>query len=156
MIRPFIVAALLSLSLSGCGGGGAKVQAGPAAPTGVYTSATDCAESEKLSLSDCSVLIDQAVDMHHQAAKKYISMRLCEAAEGADHCERTEDNQYRPQLQAFLITFSNPPQAEPLYASSDKSQPGFQTNNKGRMLLAVDETLLFSKNARFVAASNGE
>jgi len=156
MTRPFTLVVILSFSLAGCGGGAPKPQAGPPAPTGVYTSSSECAESEKLSLEDCSALIEQAVTMHRETAKNYISMRLCEATEGVNNCERAEDNQYRPQLQAFLITFSKPPQISPLYASADKSQPGFQTGPKGRIILAVDETLLFSKQARFVAASNGQ
>lgn len=153
MIRSPLVVLLLTLGLAGCGGS-APQQAGPPPPTGVYISSSDCADSEKLSLAECGALIDNAIAAHHARAPKYISMRLCEATEGAGHCERSEDNQFRPQLQAFLFTFSKPPQAEGLYAQTETTEAGFQTAAK-KKIMAVDETVLFSKNARVVAASNG-
>lgn len=153
MTRSFVIVVLLTLGLAGCGSSASK-QAGPPPPTGVYISASDCADSEKLGLADCSVLIDRAIALHYQTAKTYISRRLCEATEGANHCERSEDNQFRPQLQAFLVTFSNPPQAEGLYAQTEVAEAGFQTKAK-KKIMAIDETVMFSKSARVVAASNG-
>ena len=153
MSKPFLIAAVMTLGLAGCGSS-APAPTGPPAPTGVFISASDCADSGKLNLADCGVLIDRAIAIHHNMAPKYISERLCEVTEGANHCERSEDNQFRPTLQAFLVTFSNPPQAEGLYAQVDGTDAGFRTANK-KKILAVDETILFSKNARTVAAGNG-
>lgn len=152
MMRSFVLTALLAFALSGCGG--PRPQAGGPAAVGVYTSASDCADSEKLDLAQCNELIQAAVEEHRQTAKTYISLRLCEAGEGADHCERTEANSYQRRLQAFLITFSTPPAAQGLYAGADASQPAFQTIDKKRTVLAVDETLMFSKSALFVAEGN--
>lgn len=153
MIRRVIVMACLPLSLAGCGGPAPKKQ-GPAALVGIYTSAADCSGSKKLSVADCNTLIHHAVAEHQQTAKTYISLRLCEAAEGSDRCERTEENAFRPKLLAFHITFSTPPVIQGLYAPADKSQLGFSNRDKSLTVLAVDETLTFSENARFVAEGN--
>ncbi len=153
MTRSLVIVLVLTLGLAGCGSG-APQQNGPPAPTGVYISAIDCEGSGKLSIADCGALIDRAIAIHHQSAKTYISMRLCEATEGVNHCERSVDNKFRPQLQAFLITFSKPPQVEALYAQTEAAEAGFQTSGK-KKIMAVDETVMFSKNARVVAASNG-
>ena len=152
MIRNVLLLVCLSATLAGCGGSPKKA-AGPAAAVGIYTSGADCADSKKLKLEQCDELIHAAVTEHHQTAKTYISLRLCEVTEGPDHCERTEENAFRPKLQAFLITFSTPPSAQPLYAAPDK-QVGFANNDKSKTVLAVDETLLFSDNAKFVAEGN--
>jgi hypothetical protein len=145
-------ACLVALSLAGCGGSAPKVVA--LGPVGVFTSAQDCAASEKLKLSDCSILIQQALQIHQQTAKTYISARLCEETEGADRCERTDNNAFRPKLLAFMITFTPPPgipTSAPLYATKEKDTVGFTTGEKGKTLLAVDETLTFSTEAKFVA-----
>ena len=152
MIRTVLVAVLMSASLAGCGGSAPKQAAAPAA-VGIYTSAADCAESHKLNLEQCDELIHAAVTEHNQTAKTYISLRLCEVTEGPDRCERTEENAFRPKLQAFLISFSTPPLAQALYAAPDK-QVGFANRDKSRTVLTVDETLLFSDNAKFVAEGN--
>lgn len=153
MIRSIAVVLLSTVALAGCGSS-APVQVGPPPSTGVFISASDCADGGKLDLAGCGALIDRAIAIHHNMAPKYISMRLCEATEGAGHCERSEDNQYRPQLQAFLFTFSQPPQAEGLYAQKEGTEAGFQTAGK-KSILAVDESITFSKSARVVAAGNG-
>ena len=152
MTRSILLTALSAVALSACGG--PRPQAGGPAPVGVYTSASDCADSQKLDMAQCNELIQKALDEHRQTAKTYISLRLCEAGEGADHCERTEENSYRRSLQAFLITFSDPPAVQGLYAGADPTQPAFQTIDKNRTVLAIDETLMFSKSARFVAEGN--
>jgi uncharacterized protein YgiB involved in biofilm formation len=152
MYRTVFIIAALSVSLAGCGGS-PKKQAGPAAPAGIFTSANDCAESKKLTVAQCDELIRAAVADHQQTAKTYISLRLCEAAEGIDRCERTEENAFRPKLQAFLVTFSTPPSALALYPAANQ-QIGFATRDKARTVLAVDETLTFSENAKFVAEGN--
>lgn len=143
---------LAAMSLAGCGGSAPKVLA--TGPVGVFTSAQDCAASEKLKLQDCNALIQQAIGMHQVAAKTYISERLCEAAEGNERCERTDGNAFRPKLLAFMISFTPPPgtpTAVPLYGLKEKGAVGFTTIDKAKTVLAVDETLIFSAQAKFVA-----
>lgn len=152
MMRHVLLIAAITLGLTGCGGA-PKQQAGPPAVVGVYTSAADCAESKKLPVDVCNELIHAAILQHQYTTKTYISLRLCEISEGDNHCERTEENAYRPKLQAFLITFSNPPQVQPLYVSAEQ-ELGFSSLDKKRTVLAVDETLLFSEKAKFVAEGN--
>ena len=157
MMRSILLpVAAVALSLAGCGRGAPKQAAGPPAAVGVYTSAADCAASQKLDVAQCNVLIHAAIFEHQQAANSYISLRLCEAAEGGENrCERTEGNAFRPKLQAFLVTFSAPPSAQPLYAAAAaENQLGFISRDKSRTLLTVDETLLFSDNAKVVAEGN--
>ena len=145
-------ACLLTMALAGCGGSAPKVQ--NLGPVGVFTSAQDCAASEKLKLNDCNILIQQAIQLHQHTAKTYISERLCETAEGIERCERTDGNAFRPKLLAFMIAFTPPPgtpTAAPLYALKEKGAVGFITGDKAKTLLAVDETLIFSAEAKFVA-----
>ena len=153
MMRSVLVMLLITVGLSGCGGP-PKAQAGPPPPLGVYTSAVDCADSKKLPLTQCDQLIQSAVNQHNQTAKNYISSRLCELTEGEDRCERTSANSFRPKLLAFLVTFSQPPLVQPLYAAADKGALGFSTSDKSKTVLAVDETLLFSPAAKIVAEGN--
>lgn len=102
-------------------------------------------------LEVCNALLQQAIQLHQQGAKTYISLRLCEEAEGPDHCERADNNAFRRRLLALQITFSTPPSALPLYAPKDKTILGFTTLDSSATLLAVDETLIFSQDARTVA-----
>jgi hypothetical protein len=153
MMRHVLLIAAITLGLTGCGGA-PKQQAGPPAAVGVYTSAVDCAESKKLPVDVCNQLIHAAVAEHQNTTKTYISLRLCEISEGDNYCERTEENAYRPKLQAFLVTFSSPPQVQPLYVSAEHALIGFSSLDKKRTVLAVDETLLFSDHAKFVAEGN--
>ena len=144
-----------TLSLAACGQSAPKTAA-VAAPVGVFTSAQDCAASEKLDLKDCTILIQQVVAAHQQTAKSYISMRLCEEAEGADKCERADPKTFRRSLLAFQVTFSKPPVAIPLYAAKDKGVLGFTTLDKAKTLLAVDELIIFSQDAKTVAQAHFE
>ena len=52
------------------------------------------------------------------------------------------------------MTFSTPPTSAPLYAPNDKGIIGFSTLDKSKTLLAIDETLIFSEDAKFVAEGN--
>ncbi|MFW1123267.1 DUF1190 domain-containing protein, partial [Vibrio parahaemolyticus] len=70
-----------------CGQAPPPKQPGADTAIGIFTSASDCAASGKLGLTDCEILLSRALAIHQQAAKTYISMRLCEEAEGADRCE---------------------------------------------------------------------
>lgn len=145
-----LTACLAALSLAACGQSAPKVAAGPSA-VGVFTSGPDCAASGKLQLDDCNALLQRAIQSHQQSATKYISLRLCEEAEGVDRCERADTNAFRRGLLAFQVTFSTPPVAIPLYAPADKAVIGFTTLDKSKTLLAVDEMLIFSQDAKTVA-----
>ena len=143
-------ACLAPFSLAACGQA-PKPQSGPPSAVGVFTSAQDCAASEKLKLADCSALLQQAMYLHQQGQKTYTSQRLCEVAEGPDQCERAENNSFRRRLLAFQVTFSSPPASAPLYAPKEKGVIGFSTLDTTKTLLAIDETLIFSSDAKFVA-----
>lgn len=150
-----LTVSLATLSLAACGQSAPKTVA-VAAAVGVFTSAQDCAASEKLNLKDCTVLIQQVVTAHQQNAKSYISLRLCEEAEGNDKCERADPKTFRRSLLAFQVTYSTPPVAVPLYPVKDKGVLGFITFDKSKTLLAVDETITFSQDAKTVAQANFE
>jgi hypothetical protein len=150
MKRSSILTMCVALTLPGCGGGN-KAQVGPPPLVGIYTSAADCAENKKLEVAECNQLIYSAIENHQQTTKPYISMRLCEVVEGVDRCERTGENAFRVKLQAFLITFSTPPQVETLYAVTEKGVIGFTNKTKSKTVLTIDETLTFSEHAKVVA-----
>jgi hypothetical protein len=150
-----VLASASTLSLAACGAPPPKAAA-VAAPVGVFTSATDCAESGKLDLKGCTALIQQVVVAHQQTAKSYISMRLCEEAEGTDKCERADPKTFRRSLLAFQVTFNTPPTVLPLYAAKEKGAVGFSTFDKAKTVLAVDETIIFSEQAKIVAQSHVE
>ena len=143
-------ACLAPFSLAACGQA-PKPQSGPPPPVGVFTSAQDCEASEKLKLADCSALLQQAMYTHQQGQKTYTSQRLCEGTEGPEQCERADNNSFRRRLLAFQVTFSTPPTSAPLYAPQEKGIIGFATLDKTKTLLAIDETLIFSSDAKFVA-----
>jgi Protein of unknown function (DUF1190) len=149
------LAVLATLAIAACGSPAPKPAAKGPAPVGIFTSAQDCAAETKpelkIELKVCDELIQKAIAQHQATAKSYISRRLCEETEGNDRCERTDGNAFRPKLLAFLVTFSTPPTAIPLYAPADRTLVGFTTIDKGKTLLAVDETLTFSADAKVVA-----
>ncbi|MEQ1696960.1 MAG: DUF1190 domain-containing protein [Hyphomicrobiaceae bacterium] len=150
-----ISVSLAALSLTACGQSAPKVAA-VAAPVGIFTSAQDCAASEKLPVKDCNILIQQVVTAHQNTAKSYISMRLCEEGEGEGKCERADPKTFRRSLIAFQVTFSTPPVAVPLYPSKEKNVLGFTTFDKSKTFLTVDETIIFSQDAKTVAQANFE
>lgn len=147
-------ACLLTFALTGCGAPAPKAGPKAAAEVGVFTSAPDCAASGKADLAVCTKLIQQVVNAHQQNAKSYISMRLCEQAEGNDKCERADPKTFRRSLLAFQVTFSTPPVAIPLYAAKDQGAVGFSPFDKSKVILAADETIIFSPEAKLVAQSN--
>jgi Protein of unknown function (DUF1190) len=149
-----LAACVTALVMGGCGQ--AKPKAGPAAAAavGIFTSADDCAATEKLTVADCSRIIQAAVEAHQNEAKTYISARLCEEGEGADRCERMAGNKFTTKLLAFMVTFSKPPVATPLYPISDRGALGFMTRDKSKKLLTVDETITVSDDAKRVAENN--
>lgn len=138
--------------LAACGKGNDDVAKGPV-HKGVYTSAADCEASGKLSIEICARAMEIAVAEHETNAPSYGSLRNCEDKEGKDTCERTEEK-YRPQLQAFLVIASEPPQAVPLYAPPANAE-GFRGADK-KTYLATDETIAFSEHAAGLAEINKE
>jgi uncharacterized protein YgiB involved in biofilm formation len=140
-----------AILLAGCGGAPPPKAGAEKAAVGVYTSAQDCSSSGKLDLAACNALVGSAVDAHTTSAKTYASLRVCETAEGTGRCERMGATMFRPELLAFVVTFSTPPTAQPLYAPKDKSVLGFITSDQRTTLMAIDEQLLFSDAARAVA-----
>jgi Protein of unknown function (DUF1190) len=150
---PVVLVGLIASALAGCGGSPPPQTAKDKEKVvvGVFTSATDCSASGKLDVAACNDLIHSAIEAHNTSAKTYASMRLCEAAEGAERCERTAATIFRPQLLAFVVTFSTPPTSQPLYANPDRNVLGFTTADKKMTLLALDEQLQFSEAARAVA-----
>ncbi len=147
-----VVAALvLPAALAGCGGSNSTSPAAKVAK-GIYTTASDCADSGKLTYEQCSDLIYAAVEKHEADAPTYTELRFCEAKEGEGKCEFTANDKIRPKLLAFLVTASQPPHAIPLYATP-KGEPGFRDLG-GATYLHTNEELVFSEHAVTVFERN--
>jgi uncharacterized protein YgiB involved in biofilm formation len=140
--------------LAGCGKSSAPKKADAAPPEyGVYISSADCAESGKLSEDLCIKVINTAVAIHQKEATVYKFLQKCEAAEGgADRCDKTGEDEYRPRLQAFYVTLGNQPSAVPLYPPKN-SVAGFRTATK-QAIDARDQSLHISNEAMTVANEN--
>lgn len=139
--------------LVACGRAPPKVQ-GPAAPQGLFISTNDCAESGKLSAELCGKAVDEAVAIHHSQAPHFATMRQCEAGFGLDRCDKGADGQYRPRIQAFLITMKDPPEGKPLYPS-EPGKPGFRTADKASITNAA-ETYTVSNAAAAIGNENAK
>ena len=137
-------ALVLPVALVGCGGSNDTVTTAKVG-RGIYTTASDCAASGKLTYEQCSDLISSAVDKHEADAPTYTELRFCEAKEGDGKCEFTANQKIRPKLMAFLITNSEPPQSSPLYATAGK-EPGFR-DLRGATYLHTNAELVFSDHA---------
>jgi hypothetical protein len=142
------VALAATLALAGCGGSAPQPAATAAAERAVYTNSGDCGDSGKISFETCVSLMERAVVEHEKSAASYKSLRSCETAEGEGRCERSGETNYRPKLLAFLVTFSQPPTAKPLYAAGDAV--GFKAADKTKFLVS-DETLTFSEHSLTIA-----
>lgn len=142
-----LTVAASSLSAAGCGGGGPAPKAADAkTETSIYISSKDCAENSKLPMQRCAELIDAAIAEHLKNAPTYLSMRTCEATEGADRCERTGERSFRPRLIAFAVAVSGQTAtAVPVYILNTNKETGFR-NGKQNYLL-TDDTLLVSKKS---------
>lgn len=151
--RLVLVAAALVLptALAGCGGSKTETSTDKV-PRGIYTTASDCAGSGKLTYEQCSELIYAAIDQHEENAPTYSELRFCEATEGDGRCEFTANQKIRPKLQAFLVTVSQPPKAIPLYATP-KGEPGFRDLG-GATYLHTNAELVFSEHAVTVFEGN--
>lgn len=141
-----------AVALAGCGNSAALTSPKAQAETGIFISSGDCAYRQKLTIDECGQAIDKAVALHQSRAPSYNSLSACAAAEGPDRCAKGVDGNYQPKLQAFLITFSQPPSAMPLYATSDGSS-GFKGLDKQNFGLK-DERNTFSESAEALAHEN--
>ncbi|MFN0218423.1 MAG: DUF1190 domain-containing protein [Hyphomicrobium sp.] len=147
--------ALAPLALVACGKSSSAPKV-PAAPVqkGIFISVNDCAETGKLTGDECGKAIDDALAMHEKQAKAYTTARQCESGEGADRCDKTVDGKFRPRLQAFLVTMSKPPKAEPLYPTQKKKKfVGFRSPTQPA-IDASDEALTVSAAAMTIAHQN--
>lgn len=142
---------VLPLALAGCGGSKSNT-ADAKVSKGIYTTASDCAASGKLTYEQCSDLIYAAIEKHEADAPTYSELRFCEAKEGEGKCEFTANQKIRPKLMAFLVTASVPPAAIPLYATA-KGEPGFRDLG-GSTYLHTNEELVFSEHAVTVFERN--
>lgn len=136
--------------LGGCGGEAPKAK-GPIYK-GVYTSASDCAGGGHLTIDACSALIERGIAEHERTAPTYNSQKSCEAAEGADKCERSATNKFRPRLSAFMVLTTEPPTIRPLYPTLG-GENGFRTADK-TVIKADDESLNFSLGAQSLAEAH--
>lgn len=143
---------VLPLTLAGCGGSKSGAPETKESK-GIYTTASDCASSGKLTYEQCSDVISAAVDKHEAEAPTYTELRFCEAKEGDGKCEFTANQKIRPKLMAFLVTAAEPPRAIPLYAAP-QSEPGFR-DLAGATYLHTSEELVFSDHAVTVYERNG-
>ncbi len=121
-MRTVVISGILlaAAALAGCGNSTPVVPAGPV-ERGIFISSGDCAASEKLTIDQCGQLIDKAVALHQARAPAYKTLAACTAAEGRDRCAKGLDDKYHPNVEAFLVTFGNQPNALPLYGTSDGS-----------------------------------
>ena len=144
------------LALVGCGQDPMPPANAGAQPVehGVFISATDCAETGKLTVDQCGQAIDQAVAEHQVQAPSFAFVQQCEGAYGVERCDRGVDGRFRPRLQAFFVTLASPAHAVPLYPPS-KSLIGFQSPSH-QTINARDETLKVSVAALTLAHENAK
>jgi len=141
-----------AVTLAGCGNSATAVQPKTKVETGVFISSGDCAGVQKLTIDQCGQAIDKAVALHRSRAPSYNSLNACAAAEGPDRCAKGVDGKYQPNIQAFLVTFGQPPSALPLYATSDGSL-AFKGLDKQKFGLN-DDGSHFSESAEALAHEN--
>ena len=132
------------LLLAGCGGSSPKTETKDF--KGIYTTASDCADSGKLTYEDCSAAMAQAVQKHEADAPSHGELRFCEAKEGDGKCEVGSNQKYRPRLFAFLVTVGKSTSAVPLYAHP-KGEDGFR-DLAGATYMHASEELVFSEHAQ--------
>ena len=128
---------LATAALAGCGNSATAVLPKNAVERGIFISSGDCAGARKLTIDQCGQVIDRAVALHQSSGPTYKSLNACAAAEGPDRCAAGVDGKYQPNLQAFLVTFGDAPNAVPLYATSDGSV-GFKGLDKQKFGLNDD------------------
>lgn len=147
-----IAVGLLGALLSGCGSPEQPAAKAKVYEHGVFVSSSDCAASGKAEIDACGTAIDKAVAAHIASAPVHASMLRCEAVQGPDRCEKIGVNQYRARIQAFFVTFSEPPTALPLYPPV-AAVAGFNSPTK-QTLSVLNETLNMSPSAVALANDN--
>ena len=126
----------------------------PPAPKGIFISTNDCAATGKLTGDECGKAIDGAIAMHQRLARAYKSLTKCAASEGEDRCDKAVDGMYRARLQAFFVTLSKPPSAEPLYPPKKKPDVAAFRSATQPSISARDEELMVSPAALSIAYAN--
>lgn len=158
MPKRFAIAAgfLAAAFAAGCGQAPPAVKKA-AAPIekGIFISTNDCIDAGKIPEDACIKAVDTAVAIHESKAASYKTLQTCAKAEGADGCDKTVNGQYRARLQAFLITLTVPPAAEPLYPLREKKKVGFRSPTQ-KMIDAQDDTLIVSASALAMAHDNSK
>lgn len=154
----FSISHMIALSsacmlVTGCGGDEPVVEQKPI-ERGVVTSALECADIYEVEIAKCQTAIRDAISAHENSSTKYNRLAKCEAAEGPQRCERAGQTDFSRRLQAFQLVLSDPPTAEPLYATTDTSA-GFLTGNGTAILLDQDE-IKFSDQAAVIAERNAD
>ncbi|MBK9078224.1 MAG: DUF1190 domain-containing protein [Hyphomicrobium sp.] len=147
-----VASTICAVALSACGNSEEPKAAAPPPEHGIFVSSSDCASTDKLTIEQCGQAIDQAIAEHNAQATVYTSLRLCEAKEGPERCDKIGTNQYRVRVQAFFVTMSDPPTAVPLYAPHGSTAAFRSPSNQE--LSVVDESLKMSRAAMTIANEN--
>ena len=142
-IRLAASAVCVALAAAGCGRSSQESKV--PIQRGIFTSAADCAASQKFPMEKCTKAIEAAIENHVATAPAYTTLKACEKAEGAEKCERMDAKNYRPKLGAFLVAGNDEVMGTPLYPTSD-GVAGFRGPDKA-VYAADDESLTFSPQA---------
>jgi uncharacterized protein YgiB involved in biofilm formation len=148
----FLAVIAATLTLAGCGKSEKEANKAPLVRHAI-TSAVDCSENSSLSYEQCTAVIEKAVADHDTSAAKFTTQKACETAEGQGKCERVDNKAFRPKLVAFLLTLSEPPVAQPLYASNN-GELGFRGADSSTYA-SEDDKVTFSKSAVHAAELMG-
>jgi Protein of unknown function (DUF1190) len=151
---PFAAVLVAAIALGGCGNAEEPKATAPPPEHGIFTSAIDCAGFGKLTVDQCGHAIDRAVTAHQAQAPLYKSLNQCEATEGPERCDKVADREYRPRIQAFLVTMSDPATAVQLYAPHG-STAAFRSPSR-QEIAATDESMNVSREALTVANENAK
>ncbi len=151
--RPILFVFTIAAALAGCGEA-PEAPAAKAAPVvkAIFISTNDCIPAKKIPQADCITAIDLALATHQQKATTYSSLQQCTKVEGEDRCDKTVSG-YGPRIQAFYVTLTTPPTAEPLYPLTQKDTIGFRSPTQ-KIVNAQDDTLIVSASALSLAHDN--
>lgn len=151
----FFFLAAAGLALAGCGDAGQPKSNEKPVKVGVFSSARECHEVGKLSDDLCAKAIEQAGREHDKKTTLHAAIEACEAAEGANNCERAGGNHYRPKLQAYAVILEGAPMAaHSLYASNIQGV-AFRSL-AGDRFTTSDPNIVFSETALELAAALGD
>ena len=89
--------AVASITLAACSGGSEEeVQ--------VVSSVEDCTASTSLTLAQCEVAYQQALEESARTAPRYTSQAACEAEFGYDQCNRTNQGFFMPFMAGYMVS----------------------------------------------------